>query len=97
MTAVLLIVRNQKDFEKMLGHLAELQPHLAEWTRNAGSLQGVTRTAPLAIFSDFAEPGGFVAALALSAVLILVSAALLLGVKLFGGDRLEVDERAARL
>jgi molybdate transport system permease protein len=63
----------------------------------AGSLQGVTRTAPLAIFSDFAEPGGFVAALALSAVLILVSAALLLGVKLFGGDRLEVDEGAGRL
>jgi molybdate transport system permease protein len=53
----------------------------------AGSLQGVTRTAPLAIFSDFGEPGGFVAALALSAVLILVSAALLLSVKLLGGDR----------
>jgi molybdate transport system permease protein len=63
----------------------------------AGSLQGVTRTAPLAIFSDFAEPGGFVAALALSAVLILVSAALLLGVKLLGGDRIAADEGAARL
>lgn len=63
----------------------------------AGSLQGVTRTAPLAIFSDFAEPGGFVAALALSAVLILVSAALLLGVKLLGGDRVDVDEGVARL
>jgi molybdate transport system permease protein len=53
----------------------------------AGSLQGVTQTAPLAIFSDFSKPGGFVSALALSAVLILVSAALLLGVKLLGGDR----------
>ncbi len=53
----------------------------------AGSLQGVTRTAPLEIFSAFGEPGGFVAALALSAVLILVSAALLLSVKLLGGDR----------
>ena len=53
----------------------------------AGSLQGVTRTAPLAIFSAFGEPGGFVSALALSAVLILVSAALLLGVKLLGADR----------
>lgn len=63
----------------------------------AGSLQGVTRTAPLAIFADFAEPGGFVAALALSAVLILVSAALLLGVKLLGGDRPGVDQGAARL
>jgi molybdate transport system permease protein len=53
----------------------------------AGSLQGVTRTAPLAIFSAFSERGGFVSALALSAVLILVSAALLLGVKLVGGER----------
>jgi molybdate transport system permease protein len=53
----------------------------------AGSLQGVTRTAPLAIFSAFGEPGGFVSALALSAVLILVSAALLLGVKLLGADQ----------
>jgi molybdate transport system permease protein len=63
----------------------------------AGSLQGVTRTAPLAIFSDFAEPGGFVSALALSAVLILVSAVLLLGVKLLGGDSPDVDESAGRL
>jgi molybdate transport system permease protein len=53
----------------------------------AGSLQGVTRTTPLAIFSAFGEPGGFVSALALSAVLILVSAVLLLSVKLLGGDR----------
>lgn len=53
----------------------------------AGSLQGVTQTAPLAIFSEFSRPGGFVAALALSAVLIVVAAALLLGVKLLGGDR----------
>jgi len=52
----------------------------------AGSLQGITRTAPLEIFSSFSEPGGFVAALALSAVLILVSAAILLGVKLLGGE-----------
>jgi molybdate transport system permease protein len=63
----------------------------------AGSLQGVTRTAPLAIFSAFAEPGGFVAALALSAVLILVAAALLLGVKLLGEDRPPSAEGAARL
>jgi len=53
----------------------------------AGSLQGVTRTAPLAIFADFSEPDGFVSALALSAVLILVSAALLLAVKLLGSER----------
>lgn len=53
----------------------------------AGSLQGVTQTAPLAIFADFSRPDGFVSALALSGVLILVSAALLLGVKLLGGER----------
>jgi molybdate transport system permease protein len=51
----------------------------------AGSLQGVTQTAPLAIFSEFSRPGGFVSALALSAVLIVVSAALLIGVKLVDG------------
>lgn len=53
----------------------------------AGSLQGVTQTAPLAIFSEFSRPGGFVAALALSAVLIVVAAVILVGVKLLGGDR----------
>jgi molybdate transport system permease protein len=52
----------------------------------AGSLQGVTQTAPLAIFAEFNQPDGFVSALALSAVLILLSGALLLGVKLLGGD-----------
>jgi molybdate transport system permease protein len=52
----------------------------------AGSLPGVTQTAPLAIFAEFGEPGGFVAALALSAVLIAVAAALLLSVKLLGGE-----------
>jgi molybdate transport system permease protein len=51
----------------------------------AGSLAGVTQTAPLAIFAEFSQPGGFVAALALSAVLIAVAAALLLGTKLLGG------------
>lgn len=46
----------------------------------AGSLRGVTETAPLAIYSLFAED--FPAAVALAAVLILVSAAVLLGVRL---------------
>jgi molybdate transport system permease protein len=53
----------------------------------AGSLQAVTQTAPLAIFAQFNTPGGFVGALALSAVLIAVSAALLISVKLIGGER----------
>jgi molybdate transport system permease protein len=53
----------------------------------AGSLQGITRTAPLTIFAEFSRPGGFVAALALSALLILTSAVLLLAVKLLGGER----------
>jgi molybdate transport system permease protein len=46
----------------------------------AGSLRGVTQTAPLAIFERFSSD--LPAALALSAVLVAVSAAVLLGVKL---------------
>ena len=46
-TAVLLLVRNQKDFERMLEHLGKLQPHLAQWARSARSLQGVVLGAPL--------------------------------------------------
>jgi len=49
----------------------------------AGSLRGVTQTAPLAIFERFGTD--FPAALALSAVLVAVSGALLLGVKLMSG------------
>ena len=46
----------------------------------AGSLRGVTQTAPLAIYDRFATD--FPAALALSAVLLCVSAAVLLAVRL---------------
>jgi molybdate transport system permease protein len=46
----------------------------------AGSFRGVTQTVPLAIYERFATD--FTGALALSAVLVCVSAALLLGVKL---------------
>jgi molybdate transport system permease protein len=46
----------------------------------AGSFQGITQTAPLAIFAEFTRD--FPAALALSAVLVAVSGALLLSVKL---------------
>ena len=48
----------------------------------AGSLEGRTQTAPLAIFEFLARD--FDASLALAAVLVVVSAALLLSVKLFG-------------
>ncbi len=50
----------------------------------AGSYQGVTQTAPLAIYDQFATdlPG----ALALSCILVIVSAALLLSVKLLAGS-----------
>ena len=48
----------------------------------AGSFQGITQTAPLAIFASFSTD--FPAALALSAVLVAASAALLLAVKLLG-------------
>ena len=50
----------------------------------AGSFQGVTQTVPLAIYDRFATD--FDAALALSAVLVAVSAAILLTVKLFHGS-----------
>ena len=48
----------------------------------AGSFQGITQTVPLAIYDRFATD--FDAALALAAVLVIVSGALLLGVKLVG-------------
>ncbi|MGN6379314.1 MAG: ABC transporter permease [Gaiellales bacterium] len=47
----------------------------------AGSLQGVTQTAPIAIYLGF-EQGNFDAALALGAVLVCVSAAVLFAVRL---------------
>lgn len=46
----------------------------------AGSLQGITQTAPLAIYNEFATD--FPAALALSAILVIASAAVLVTVKL---------------
>ena len=50
----------------------------------AGSLRGVTQTVPLAIYDRFAV--NFPAALALSAVLLCVSAAILLTARLVAGD-----------
>jgi molybdate transport system permease protein len=52
----------------------------------AGSFRSVTQTTPLAIYQDFSTD--FTGALALSAVLVAVSAALLLGVKLLSGPAL---------
>jgi len=49
----------------------------------AGSFRGITQTAPLAIYERFASD--FTSALALSAVLVAVSGALLLTVKLLSG------------
>jgi molybdate transport system permease protein len=58
----------------------------------AGSFAGVTQTAPLAIYELFASD--LPAALALSAVLVAVSAAILLAVKLVqGGEALGVAPR----
>jgi molybdate transport system permease protein len=51
----------------------------------AGSFRGVTQTTPLAIFERFSTD--FSGALALSAVLVAVSAALLAGVKLLARER----------
>jgi molybdate transport system permease protein len=58
----------------------------------AGSFRGITQTVPLAIYDRFAS--NFDAALALSAVLVAVSAALLLSVKLVSGSA--ALDRAAR-
>jgi molybdate transport system permease protein len=49
----------------------------------AGSFRGITQTVPLAIYERFATD--FDGALALSAVLVIVSGVLLLGVKLLSG------------
>jgi len=46
----------------------------------AGSFRGITQTVPLAIYDRFSTD--FTSALALSAVLVAISAALLLAVKL---------------
>jgi molybdate transport system permease protein len=50
----------------------------------AGSFRGITQTVPLAIYERF--PTDFTGALALSAVLVAVSGALLLAVKLLAGS-----------
>ncbi len=50
----------------------------------AGSFEGITQTVPLAIYDRFSTE--FESALALSAVLVAVSGALLLSVKLVGGS-----------
>jgi molybdate transport system permease protein len=60
----------------------------------AGSFQGITQTAPLAIVERFGTD--FTAALALSAVLVAVSAALLLSVKLLTGSSWLGGRAAAR-
>jgi molybdate transport system permease protein len=49
----------------------------------AGSIQGITQTVPLAIYDRFATD--FPSALALSAILVIVSASLLLSVKFLSG------------
>ena len=51
----------------------------------AGSVQGVTQTVPLAIYGSFATD--FPSALALSAILVIVSASLLISIRLMSGSR----------
>ena len=50
----------------------------------AGSLQGRTQTLPLAIYTQFEAQGGLDAALAIGALLILISLAILLSLKVSG-------------
>jgi molybdate transport system permease protein len=48
----------------------------------AGSLQGVTETLPVAIYQQFdIPPDGFTTALAMSALLVIVSGALLVALR----------------
>jgi molybdate transport system permease protein len=49
----------------------------------AGSIQGITQTVPLAIYDRFATD--FPSALALSAILVIVSASVLSSVRLLSG------------
>jgi molybdate transport system permease protein len=60
----------------------------------AGSFAGVTQTAPLAIYARFGTD--FDAALALSAVLVAVSAGLLLAVKLVARETVAVPDALGR-
>ncbi|MCD6727081.1 MAG: ABC transporter permease [Solirubrobacteraceae bacterium] len=60
----------------------------------AGSFRGITQTVPLAIYERFATD--FTGALALSAVLVGMSAALLLAVRLLSGSSWLGGARAAR-
>src|SRR4051812_4030544 len=55
----------------------------------AGSIQGITQTAPLALYERFSTD--FPAAIALAVVLLAVSAAVLGGVKLAGARGLQLD------
>lgn len=48
----------------------------------AGSFPGRTQTLPLAIYAEFNRPGGFDTALAIGALLVVVSVAILLSTKL---------------
>lgn len=47
-TVVLVLARSEKDFERVLAHLAELAPYLAEWSFGARALQGFVIGEPLA-------------------------------------------------
>ncbi len=68
----------------------------------AGSLRGTTQTLPLAVYEQFAAIDGFNVALAISALLVIVSLAILLSLKLTGlwqrsrpvvGATVEIDGR----
>ena len=50
----------------------------------AGSLQGTTQTLPLAVYQKFDEINGFDVALAISALLVIISLAILLSLKISG-------------
>jgi hypothetical protein len=46
-TVVLVLVRHQKDFERLLAEIGKLNPLLADWAKSARALQGVVLGDPL--------------------------------------------------
>ena len=59
----------------------------------AGSLQGRTQTLPLAVYAEFSK-GEVESALAIASLLVALSGALLVGIRLFVAGRVREDERA---
>ena len=100
-TGNLLILHDQEYHTSYWGHSALLGltenillPGYAGYVNTtAGSLQGRTQTLPLAIYAQFSG-GDLEAALAIAALLVVVSAGLLAGIRVFLRARPSEGEEA---